>query len=173
MLSNFMRKKRQAGVGIVDAMLGIAVGAVILTAAFVGYKSSSTNSKNQAIETAVQNLVEGIQSKWSGLGSYSGISAAGVNNAGVVIKPLTYNGTNILMADGSTLAVASATPFTTFTTTFAAPAGGTCAQILSNMAADITDATVAGVDVFTSGALDPAKVNTNCVDLATIVLTSH
>ena len=167
------QKRKQTGVGVVDAMLGIAVGAVIIAACFFGYQQSSTNSKNQAIETAVQVLVEGIPSKMSGLSSYQGINAAGVNNAGLVTKPLSYDGTNIDMADGSILAVASTTPYTTFTVGFNAPIGGACPQYLSNMAADISDATVAGTDVFTNGALDPAKVNANCVDGAAIVLTSH
>lgn len=169
-------QNKQRGISMLDSMLAMVVAAFVLGSAYVVFKKSTNDNRNNGIESAVVALASGIQSKWNGFGSYQGITNAAVYNANLVVKPLTYNttGTVIGFPDGvNAVTVASASPYNTFTLSFTLPIGGMCTDLMNQLASIMTDATVNSVDVFTAGALDPSKVATNCADSVPVVLTFH
>lgn len=87
--------RNQRGFTITELMLVLGVGAVILAGAFIGYKTVSGNNDDQQNMSATTNLLASVKNKWSGIGSYTNVTAANVNSAGLVTKPLTWDGTNI------------------------------------------------------------------------------
>lgn len=87
--------RNQRGFTITELMLVLGVGAVILAGAFIGYKTVSGNNDDQQNMSAQTNLLAATKNKWSGIGSYASVTAAAVNSAGLVNKPLSWDGTNI------------------------------------------------------------------------------
>lgn len=87
--------RRQRGFTITELMLVLGVGAVIIAGAFTGYKVVSESNDDQQNMSATTNLLASVKNKWSGIGSYTGVSDSAVNAAGLVVKPLTWDGTNI------------------------------------------------------------------------------
>lgn len=87
--------KKERGFTITELMLVLGVGSVIMAGAFLGYKTVSSNNQDQQNQQSTVNLLAGVKNKWQGLGSYAGVTSAAVNAAGLVNKPLTWDGTNI------------------------------------------------------------------------------
>lgn len=87
--------RKQRGFTITELMLVLGVGAVILAGAFIGYKTVSGNNDDQQNMSGQTNLLAATKNKWSGIGSYTSVTAAAVNSAGLVTKPLSWDGTNI------------------------------------------------------------------------------
>lgn len=87
--------KKQGGFTITELMLVLGVGAVIIAGAFIGYKVVSENNDDQQNMSATTNLLASTKNKWSGIGSFAGVTSTAVSAAGLVSKPLTTDGTNI------------------------------------------------------------------------------
>lgn len=87
--------KKQRGFTITELMLVLGVGAVIIAGAFIGYKTVSENNDDQQNMSGTTNLLASTKNKWSGIGSFASVTSAAVQAAGLVVKPLTWDSTNI------------------------------------------------------------------------------
>lgn len=80
----------QRGFTITELLLVLGVGAVINGASFAVYSVVSESNVDRANALATTNLAISIKDKWRGMGSYNGLDAESVYNAGLVVKPYSY-----------------------------------------------------------------------------------
>lgn len=80
------RKYKQGGFTITELMLVLGVGALIMSGAYLGYKSVSEDATNQQLITSSVQLISSTKSKWQGFGSYSGLNNTSVVAATLVPK---------------------------------------------------------------------------------------
>lgn len=102
--------KKQGGFTITELMLVLGVGAVIIAGAFIGYKVVSENNNDQQNMSATTNILASTKNKWSGIGSFAAVTSTTVSAAGLVVKPLTTDGTNIKNVYGQSIAFLGAAP---------------------------------------------------------------
>ena len=174
--------KRQKGFTITELMLVLGVAAVIIAAAFMGYKTLSSNNTDNQNMSATINLVVAVKNKWQGVGSYAAITSAGVNTAGLVSKPLTWDGTNINNAYNKTIVFVGVA--NNFVGQISLPPAN-CLEMVgaldgaayridvdtAGVAPGATEDAVKTVKSATTGTIDPVKSNTQCGG-ATAVITA-
>lgn len=88
-------KTAQRGFTITELMLVMGVGASMLAGAFLAYKSVSETQTDQETIAAHVNLLLAVREKWAPLGSYATVGHLNIYNAGLVAKPLSWDGANI------------------------------------------------------------------------------
>lgn len=93
--------RRQRGFTITELMLVLGVGSLMIAGAFVGYKVLTDNQSSQENMTSTSNLTAAVKTKWQGIGSYAAVTTAAVGDAGLVSKPLSFDGTNITNVYGN------------------------------------------------------------------------
>jgi len=88
-------RKRKYGITLVEALLVVAVGAVIVSGVVTLYTSASSNQRvNQAIQQ-VQKISGDTRSLFSGQAGYTGLNNAIAISAGVVSPDMLANNNNI------------------------------------------------------------------------------
>lgn len=85
----------QRGFTITELMLVMSVGAAMLAGAFLAYKSVSETQTDQETIAAHVDLLLAVREKWAPLGSYATVGHVNINAAGLVAKPLSWDGASI------------------------------------------------------------------------------
>lgn len=132
--------RRQRGFTLVEIIIAMALAGVVI-AGVMFYQSRAENT--QRVNDAVQAMVTmagSIKRVYAPANSYAAVAEAGLVNGGLVIKPFTASGTNILDPWGGDVTVGGSGPF--FGLSFNAPSAEACQQLVSSMADNAVRITV-------------------------------
>ncbi|NEX63364.1 prepilin-type N-terminal cleavage/methylation domain-containing protein [Noviherbaspirillum galbum] len=101
---------KNKGMTLPETLLVLAVGAAVAVVGYAGYKTATGDVGGAALAQDTVTMIAKIKQTWGSTGNFTSLSAANLNNAGLLSNSsYKYDGTNIVDGLGNTATIDGAT----------------------------------------------------------------